>query len=399
MKARKLTETAAATIKLTAGSAEEIIFDNGKGAVPGLGLRIREGGSRKWIFQYRFAGQQRRDTIGAIAAWGLDAARKKARGMRVKIDNGVDPREEKAARIEASKTSVKGVMDDYLKARERNMKPRSFAESKRHLEKHWKPLHKLAIAGIIRATVAGRLREITQDSGPVAADRARSTLSAMFAWAIGEGLCDANPVMGTNKASADKERERALTDAELVAVWNGAPDTHYGHIIKLLILTGQRRDEIGSMSRSEVDKEAKMLRLPADRTKNGRAHEVPLSNLAIETIDAAGEREGRDLVFGNGAGGYSGWSHSKEVLDEAVPLKEPWTLHDLRRTVRTGMGRLSVAPHVAEAILNHLPAKLIRTYDKNTYEAEKRKALDQWSAHVEALLAGKLASNIIPMKA
>lgn len=395
--ARKLTQGAVDAFRLGKGSAEEIIFDNSKGGVPGLGLRIREGGSRKWIFQYRFIGQQRRDTIGTAAALTLEAVRIKARAMRVKIDDGIDPRVEKAVRIEASKTIFSAVMKDCLEVRERDMKPRSYAEFKRHLEKHWKPLHKLPITGITRATVAGRLREIVNASGPVAADRARSTLSAMFAWAIGEGLCDENPVIGTNKASEDNERERVLSDAELAAVWKAAPDNDYGRIVRLLILTGQRRDEIGSMRHSEFDTEAKVLRLPAARTKNSRPHDVPLSSLAMEIIEDAGEREGRDLVFGSGEGGYSGWSRSKETMDETLKFKEAWTLHDLRRTVRTGMGRLGVAPHVAEAVMNHLPAKLIRAYDKNRYEPEKRQALDLWTTHVEALLAGK-SSNVVRMR-
>src|ERR1700687_1987283 len=221
MEARKFTETSIANFRLGKGAKEEIIFDNGKGSAPGLGLRIREGGSHKWIFQYRFAWQQRRDTIGNAAAWTLEAARKKARELRVKIDDGFDPRVEKAVRIEQSKTVFSSVMKDCLEARERDMRPRSFTEFKRHLEKHWSPLHKLPITGIARATVAGRLREIANDSGPVAADRARSSLSAMFAWAIGEGLCDENPVNGTNKNSKDVERERSLGGIGLVPVWKG----------------------------------------------------------------------------------------------------------------------------------------------------------------------------------
>jgi integrase len=396
MATRKLTQTAVDRLKLTKGSAEEIIFDSG---APGLGLRMRAGGSRKWVFQYRFAGQARRDTIGTAAALTLEAARMKARAMRVKVDDGIDPRVEKVARIEASKTIFSAVMKDYLEARQRDMKPRSFAECKRHLEKHWQPLHKLPITGLARATVAGRLREIIKASGPVAADRARSTLSAMFTWAIGEGLCDENPVIGTNKASDDAERERALTDAELVKVWKAAPDNHYGSVLKLLVLTGARKSEIANMRWSEIDREAKTLQLPAERTKNSRAHIVPLSNTAMKIIDGIDKRGGRDLVFGSGEGGYSGWSHSKAALDQAIDVKEAWTLHDLRRTVRTGLGRLGVAPHIAEAVLNHLPAKLVRTYDKNRYEPEKRQALNLWASHIEALIAGKSRSNIVALKA
>ncbi|MGA8697329.1 MAG: Arm DNA-binding domain-containing protein, partial [Xanthobacteraceae bacterium] len=224
-KPAKLTQTMVDTMRLPVGKDEDTIADS---AAPGLKLRIRREGARVYIFQRRFAGQHPKITIGDASSWTLEAARRKARELSVKIDNGTDPRAEKAARIEASKTIFEGVMKDYLEARQRDMKLRSFAECQRHLEKHWAPLHKLTITGIQRATVATRLRELVKESGPVAADRARSTLSAMFAWGIGEGLCDANPVTGTNKASDDAERERALTDAELAKVWKNAPDNHYG---------------------------------------------------------------------------------------------------------------------------------------------------------------------------
>jgi integrase len=383
-------------MKLSTSKHEDIIADS---AAPGLKLRIRKEGARVYIFQRRFAGQHPKITIGDASSWTLEVARRKARELSVKMDNAIDPRVEKAAKIEASKTIFAGVMKDYLETRQRDMKPRSLAESKRHLEKHWAPLHKLAIAGIVRPTVATRLRELVKQSGPVAADRARSTLSAMFAWAIGEGICEANPVTGTNKASDDEERERALTDAELVKVWRAAPDNHYGAIVKLLILTGQRRNEIAGLRWSEIDRKAKTLTLPGERTKNNRPHVVPLSDPAIEIIGGIGARDDRELIFGSGEGGFSGWSHSKKALDEAVKLNEEWRLHDLRRTVRTGLGRLGVAPHVAEAVLNHLPEKLVRTYDKNKYEPEKRQALDQWAAHIEALLAGKSGSNVVAIKA
>jgi integrase len=212
------------------------------------------------------------------------------------------------------------------------------------------------------------------------------------------GPCESNPVTGTNKNSDDVERERTLTDAEIAKVWRSAPDNHYGAIVKLCILTGARRNELANMCWSEIDRKARTLKLPAVRTKNSREFIIPLSDLALEVIDSIDERDGRDLVFGNGERGYSGWSNSKVALDQAVELKEEWRLHDLRRTVRTGLGRLGIAPHICEAVLNHLPAKLIRTYDKNKYELEKRQALDRWAAHVAALVAGK-RSNVVALKA
>ena len=381
------------------GRDGEILWDQGKGAVTGLGLRVREGGSRKWVFQYRLAGISHRITIGDAKARRLEAARAKARAMRVAVDDGRDPGAEKADRIEAAKLTLQAVVGDYLEAKQGGMRPRSFAETKRHLEVNWAPLHKLPIANIARATVAGRLRELAKGHGPITADAARSSLSALFGWAIGEGFCEQNPVTGTNKASENIPRDRTLSDDELVAIWHAAPDNHYGAIVKLLILTGCRRDEIGSMRWSEIDLQQRTLTLPAERTKNKSKHVVPLSDLAVSIIGGVGERDGRDLVFGVGRGGYAGWSASKAELDKAVKIKEPFTLHDLRRTFRSGLGKLAVAPHIAEAAINHLPAKLIRTYDVNRYENEKRQALDMWCAHLGALLEGKSGSNVRKLRA
>ena len=219
-------------------------------------------------------------------------------------------------------------------------------------------LHKLDIAAIDRKTIASLLRKIAEERGAVAANRARSTLSAFFAWAVGEGLCDSNSVSGTNKAEENEERERVLSDPELAAVWNAAPENDYGRIVRLLVLTGQRRDEIGSLQWSEIDTDANTITLPAERTKN-RRERVPLSEAALALLKACPRRAGRKLVFGEGQGGSSGWSRSKEGLDAKAKLAKPWTLHDLRRTVRTGLGALGVLPHVSEAVLNHLPPKLV----------------------------------------
>jgi integrase len=163
-------------------------------------------------------------------------------------------------------------------------------------------------------------------------------------------------------------------------------------ICGVLMLTGCRRDEIGHLLWSEIDLDAGAITIPATRTKNHHQHVVPLTDAALTILQAIPRRD-RDYVFGRGQGGYSGWSRSKAALDAAAKLKE-WTLHDLRRTVRTGLGRLGVAPHIAEAVLNHLPAKLIRTYDRNTYENEKRAALDAWANHIRVALAQASGANV-----
>ena len=291
--------------------------------------------------------------------------------------------------------------DDYLKARQGNLKTSSFEASTHHLNRLWKPLHRLPVTSIDRGAVAARLRTIATENGPVAADRARSTLSKMFAWAIGEGLCESNPVMGTNKQSEAKARERTLADHELVTIWNAVPGNDYGHIVRLLMLTAQRRDEIGGLRRTEVDTAGKLIVLPGERTKNGRAHEIPLSALALTELDSVTEREGSALVFGKGAGGYSGWSKSKAALDESCKL-EPWTLHDLRRTAATRMADLGVLPHVIEAVLNHVSghkAGVAGIYNRSTYAAEKRAALDLWASHVRTIVAQAAGANVTKIRA
>lgn len=380
---------------------EAIYFDEGKpkDRAVGLALRIRRAGSRKFLFYYRHGGRLLRVTIGDASSWTLDAARTAARGYRVQVEKGENPALDKAAKRDASALIFSKVKDDFLSFRKPNMKPRSYEECERHLNKHWKPLHGLAVGSIDRATVAARLRVIAKGSGPVAADRARSTLSAFFAWCIGEGHCEANPVTGTNKHSEDKERERTLADAELAAIWLNAPVSDYGRIVRLLMLNGQRRDEMGSLRRSELQGEddSALIALPGDRTKNKRPHDVPLSAPARDVLASCPEIAGRDLIFGEGKGGYSGWSRSKEALDKLCGVKD-WTLHDLRRTVRTGMGALGIAPHIAEGVLNHLPPKLIRTYDKNKYLSEKRAALDIWASRILTVVAKAKGANVTRLK-
>jgi integrase len=402
----KLTDTKLAGLRLERGETDKIFFDD---QIPGFGLRVREGGSRKFVLHYRIGGKQRRYTIGTPStALTVQAARQRANKALLDVADGKDPAAQKATAKADAKNSFKSVADDYIEFLKRRMaegdlKPRSYVEIERHLLKHFKPLHQLVIGSITRTTVAARLREIAKKNGTGAADRTRSNVSTFFGWAIGEGICETNPVDGTNKHSEYVERERALiVDGEkpnydeLIAVWKGAPDNEYGKIVRLLILTLCRRDEIGSLEWSEIDKDARLIRLPGARTKNGREHVVPLSDPAMAILDSVDAREGRDLVFGSGKGGYSGWSKSKKEMDDKTPLKKPWTLHDLRRTGRTGLGILGVAPHVAEAVLNHLPPKLVRTYDRNAYEREKRQALDLWAAHLMRLVSGE-KSNVVPI--
>lgn len=421
----KLDQTSLARLTLPAGRSEMIVFDD---KLPGFGLRIRAGGKRTWIVQYRVGAKQRRKTLGSFPTISADRARAAAKQDLAEIQLGSDPQAKKAEQRARAVETLEAIAGRYLRHQRERLKPRSLDQVETHLKKHWSPLNGLPIHEITRRNIAARLGEIADERGPFAANRARTTLSGLFSWAMKEGLVDANPVIGTNLQADEQPRERVLTDAELVAIWNACRDDDYGRIVRLLILTGQRRDEVGGMAKSEIDLAARKWSIPRERTKNSRAHELPLSDLALEIIEKAIGREGtekRDPVFGDGpraadgtARGFSGWSKAKAQLDARVqaartaaakPTKgaksekaSPWRLHDLRRTVATRMADLGVLPHVVEAVLNHVSGSksgVAGVYNRALYSAEKRQALDLWAAHIEALLAGKPAANIVPMKA
>jgi integrase len=401
----RLTKANIERLALPAGVNDRIVFD---AALPGFGLRLRDGGKRTWIVQYRVGTKQRRVTLGTVETLDAEEARKRAKSALSKVHLGHDPQLEKAEARAQSALTLGATVERYLEERAgRRLKPKTLLEVTRSLRKHWKPLHPVPLTRVMRVDVAGELGRIAKERGPVAANRSRSYLSTLYAWAIAEGLTDANPVVGTNKAAEEISRDRVLSDEELRLVWSYAGEGDYGAIIRLLILTGQRREEVAAMRWSELDFDKRMWRIEAERTKNGLPHEVPLSNKAIELLKAHGQREGRDLVFGSREGPFQGWGSAKIALDGRIRANlgeksglKPWRLHDLRRTTATRMNELGVLPHVVEAVLNHISghkAGVAGVYNRASYVAEKRQALDLWAEHVLALVEGREA-NVVPLR-
>ena len=355
----------------------ELLWDAGhREVVKGFGAR-RQRRDIFYLVRYRWAGDQRFDSIGRHGSpWTPEGARKEAKRILGLVVSGTDPRG-KAVGTDSFSAEV----DRYLERKRPAMKPRAFEEVERHLRRHAEPLGKLRVGAIDRRTIALRLAEIERASGPVARNRVRSSLSAFFGWAVREGLIEINPVSGTGKAEEGESRERTLTDPELAEVWRSSGGGDFGDIVRLLILTGQRREEIGGLRWSEVDLERQVIVLPPARTKNRREHSIPLAPTALTILRARGRR-GRELVFGLGRGGFSGWSDGKEGLPA---LKKEWRLHDLRRSVATGMAELGVLPHIIEAVLNHVSghrAGVAGIYNRARYEGEVRAALERWAVHV-----------------
>lgn len=363
------------------GKNEIIYFDDD---TRGLGFRIRSSGSRSWIYQYWHGGRARRITLGSWPALSAKLAREMVGPLARQVGEGKDPSQDKF-QSRAYKESFKEVADLYLAAKAHDLRPRSLEEVERHLKKHAKPLHNIAIENLGRQDIGSLLTKITANSGPVAANRVRSSIVALFEWATREGKISVNEASFTNKR-VEKSRERTLDAYELAAIWHALPlGTDYGNIVKLLILTGQRREEIGGLLWSEINLTDNHIILPGFRTKNGRQHVIPLSTEARQVIDATPRTEGRDCVFGYGVTGFSGWGRSKERLDAQLPKMTAWTLHDIRRSVATGMAGLGIQPHIIEAVLNHASghkAGVAGVYNRQTYSKEKREALEVWSKHI-----------------
>jgi integrase len=392
-------------MKLTAKTITAAVLPDGKNDVvyfdetlPGFGLRLRKTGDKtrkQFIVQYRHAGASRRMLIGSASVLGIEQARDAARKALGTVALGGDPQGDKASKRERDEFTMSALTADYLKAKVSSVRPRSLVECTRYLTgPYFKQLHNMPVEKITRRDVASRVLAIANESGATSGARARSALSAMYVWAMGQGLVEANPVVGTNEPERGPSRERVLDDAELAAVWRAAgDDDDFGKIVRLLILTGQRRNEVGGMTWGELDTSRGTWTIPGQRTKNGRAHTLPLSGLAQSIIDSVPQRVGRDQLFGDrGLSGFSAWDWGKNRLDARLGNKvQPWTLHDLRRSAATRMCDLGVMPHVVEQILNHHSGHrggIVGVYNRSAYEQPVKAALGMWADHVRALVEG-----------
>lgn len=384
------------SLTLPPGKADAIYFDND---VPGLGLRLRGGGKRSWIFQYQIGAKQRRMTLGTVPALALTVVRKTAAELHARVRLGEDPAATKREGRRRAADTVEGTLRIYLPDKKATVEPSTYIGIERHLLRYAKPLHGLGVALVTRRDIATLLAALAASSGGPTANRVRASLSAFFAWCIGRGLTEQNPVIGTNVAP-EAPRSRVLPIGELAAVWRASGDDAYGRIVKLLMLTGCRAGEIGGLRLDEIRDD--VIVLPATRTKNKRAHLVPLAAPALAVLAGWTKRYG-DFVFARNA--FRSWSYGKQKLDsrlaKAKVQLDPWTVHDLRRSVATGMAEIGIQPHIVEAVLNHVSghkAGIAGVYNRATYEKEKKVALATWADHLLAAVEGR-ADKIVPLRA
>ena len=397
-------------MKLTKASVQSLALPTGKGDrfewdddLPGFGIRLR-GNTARWVIQYRLGAQQRRESLGDVRKITLEDARKIARSRFAQVELGTNPAAEKAktrAAAVAASLTLEKIAERYLAAKVTRVRPNTYGQTKLHLTVHWRPLANTPIDGIRRADVAARLQEITREHGRTAAARARINLSAMFNWAMREGICEANPTLATNNPTERiRPRERVLSDHELAAIWRACDDDDFGRIIKLLILTGCRREEIGALKWSETDLADGVITIPGERIKNHRERSLVLPRVAWNILKSVPKREGREFVFGGR--GFSAWSYMQILLHGRITAAEGkrlphWTLHDLRRTMRTGLGRIGVEPHIAERVINHTKGGVEAVYDRYTYRREVQMALARWAEHVVAIVENR-KSNVTALQ-
>ncbi|WP_338834253.1 tyrosine-type recombinase/integrase [Bradyrhizobium septentrionale] len=277
-------------------SGETIWDADHREAVRGFGVR-RQRDQATYVLKYRVFGRQRFVTIGPHGApWTPELARREAKRLLGLVADGKDPADEKAkARLQAADT-LRAIADQYLRNAKQRLKPRTYSDIERYLLVSWKPLHPVSVFQITRRHISARIADIASGHGKVSAARARTALSSMFNWAIREGLDIAvNPVLGTNRPVQPGSRERVLTETELLAIWRASGDDDYGRIVRLLLLTAQRRDEVGSMQWTELDTISGLWTLPGARTKNRREHLLPLVPAALALLPP--RRDGRDFLL------------------------------------------------------------------------------------------------------
>jgi integrase len=416
------------------------------GLLVGLYLVVQPSGAKSFAVRYRYAGQPRKLTLGAFPAITLESARDiGGKALRAAAE-GRDPATEKqAAKTDAKKAEVEAVRGrrDLFEnvAREfierhamKNTRESSWRETARILG--FKPdpdnAGKLLVVEplkdkpptVINLWGGRRVQEITKrdvialldtvrDRAPVMANRNLAVVRKLFNWCLARDVIQVSPCTLIEPPAPERSRDRILTDDELRLVWNatGADTSPFGPLVKMLILTGQRLAEVGGMRWDELDLESKLWTLPAERVKNGERHEVPLSDAAVEILEALPRiKTTAGFVFTttrNAA--VSGFSRAKDRLDAAVKASLPrgakppehWTFHDLRRTMASGMARLGIQLPVIEKVLNHSSGSfrgIVGVYQRHSFADEKRQALDAWASFVQSTVSGKRPANVVSLR-
>jgi integrase len=402
--------------------------------VSGFGIRTTDKtapGSGSFVLMTRYPGSDNPTArlIGEYPAMSLARAREIAREWRDDIRRGIDPKikeerhrqEEARQRAQTFRAAFDAYADDKLAKLRTGAVVRAIVVKLAYPSWGDRPLRE-----ITRADAKELVRKVAQQT-PVNANRLLAYLKTFGTWAIDEDLLDNSPFASIKRPTSEKDRarDRVLTDIEIRAIWRACGELGvFGRAFQVMLLTGQRRTEVGAMRWSELDLRKKTWTLPKSRTKAARAHEVPLSEAVIDIIASTPRLAGSAYVFSTGSrrsdgsneiAPISGWGKSKEAMDHIVAVKAreiaeeigdedaaaipPWTLHDLRRTGATRLGKLGVPRVVISKVLNHAIPGVTSVYDHHDYEPEKRAALDRWASHLLGIVAGKAGNKVVSLDA
>lgn len=385
----KIKLTKANIDSLQTGAKDTVYWD---GALAGFGLKVTPRGRKVFFVLYRTrdgSARLRKYTIGPYGIVTPAIARATAQRVLAARQEGRDPAGEKRqARIKSTLVVLDTVVESYLQRfASRN---RSVGETKRILNREiLRAWSGRSIHGITKQEVICLLDSIVDRGSPATANRTYKALGALFNWCIERSLLEKSPCAGMSKPAPEKARDRVLSDGELIAIIKAARARGfpYGSLVEFLILTGQRRGEVAGLEWDEINLPIGIWTLPANRSKNGRSHIVHLSPEALAVLEVVPYRSG--FVFGlGGARPFSNFVISKEKLDELSSVTN-WVIHDLRRTVVTGMAALGVAPHVADRVLNHQTGTIsgvAAVYQRHEFLVERKEALLAWGQHVLDLM-------------
>lgn len=390
------------------GERDQFLWDV---ELKGFGLKLTPKGARSYVYQYRLGGREakvRRYTIGRHGSpWTPTTAREEAIRIAQTVSRGIDPvacdkeRRRQAVDLAFTKYSVR-FQESCTGAGWRRMVERTLR------------LQAVPVLGdkpmpMIRRSDITLVLDRIPASQIALRRNTFAVLRRLFRWASARGDIDRSPCEGMDTPIAVIPRDRVLTDCELAAIWEATDEVSklFGSIIKMLIVTGQRREEVAGLDWCELDQASASWTLPKERAKNGNSNLIPLNELAIKVLDEAARGvkwPTRGLVFATSGGkAFTGFAKGKAQLDKRVKLGDaasPWRIHDLRRTLATGLQRLGTRFEVVEAVLNHVGGSksgVAGIYQRHDWANEKRVALEAWGRHVKQVLAPSTATNVVPL--
>jgi integrase len=373
----------------------------------GLYLVVQPTGRKAWAVRYRFGGATRKLTLdGGLT---LAAARKAAADALHQLERGSDPATRKFEAQAAAETAAANRRRDTVdhlaglfieQHAKRKTRERSWKQTEHVFHNIVLPAWRGRTVHDIQRRDIRELVESVAENRPIMANRTLGHLSKFFNWLCERDVISASPCAGIKPPSKEHARERVLSDDEIKGLWHacGTINGSAGPVVKLLLLTGQRCGEVVGMRRSEI--KGDVWTLSPARTKNKQRHEIPLSAQALAVIDGMPVID-EDFVFTSSATRRLGkMSRAKKALDAQIQPKEPWVLHDLRRTVASGMAALGIRLPVIEKVLNHKSGTfrgIVGVYQRHEYAAEKRDALTRWADHIDALISGR-GQNVVTLR-